>query len=172
VDPEAGHRPVQITVTFASATPTGGELAILIDQQQVASTPLAGGETTVTTQIAFDPNLPLGPVTLTARFGASEVSTTLVIAVPVAVQVASLTAEPNPVTGGETVTFTVTVAAPAPSNTTVSLEVEGQIVAVVPMAAGDTIGTLQIQTGAGQTATFTVTARSGESQASVDLTIQ
>ena len=94
------------------------------------------------------------------------------IMVAVAVQIASLTAEPNPVTGGEAVTFIVTLAAPAPADTTVSLEVEGQIVATVPIAAGATTGSLQVQTGAGQAATFTVTARSGESEASVELTIQ
>ena len=163
---------VDITVTLTGGAPAGQEIEILLNDQPVATIPINPGDTIATTQIGIDPNLPPGPATLTARLGPSEVSTTLMITPAVEVQIVSLTADPNPVTGGETVTFTVTLAAPAPSNTTVSLEVEGQVVATIPIQAGATTGTLQIQTGAGQAATFTITARSGQSQASVDLTIQ
>jgi hypothetical protein len=163
---------IEVTVTLTGSAPAGEEIEILLNDQQVATIPINPGDTIATTQLGIDPNLPPGQATLTARLGTSEVSTTLMITPAVEVQIVSLTADPNPVTGGETVTFTVTLAAPAPSNTTVSLEVEGQVVATIPIQAGATTGTLQIQTGAGQAATFTITARSGQSQASVDLTIQ
>lgn len=171
-NPVAVGGTVEVAVTLADGAPAGEEIQILLNEQPVAAIPVDPDQTTVTTQFGIDPTLPPGQATLTARLGTSEASTTLMIMPAVAVQIASLTAEPNPVTGGETVTFIVTLAAPAPADTTVSLDVEGQIVATISIAAGATTGSLQIQTGAGQVATFTVTARSGESEASVDLTIQ
>jgi hypothetical protein len=163
---------VEVTVTLTHEAAAVESILITLNEQEVTNVNVNPGDTSATTQFALDPNLPPGQATLTARLANSEISTTLMITAAVEVQIVSLTADPNPVTGGETVTFTVTLAAPAPSNTTVPLEVENQVVATIPIAAGATTGALQIQTGAGQPATVTITARSGQSQASVDLTIQ
>jgi hypothetical protein len=88
--------------------------------------------------------------------------------------IASVTAEPNPVTAGETLVITVFLAGPLPEDVNVDLIAEeGEPFANLTIPAGETSGqlSLPIQPGSGPIQ-ITLTARSGASEASVEVTIQ
>ncbi len=90
------------------------------------------------------------------------------------VDVASIDAQPNPVTGGETLVVTVTLANPAAEAATVVLLIDGQEVqGGIAIPAEATSGEVSFPIPPGQPPmTFELTARSGQTEASVQVTIQ
>jgi hypothetical protein len=164
---------VTVTVTLAAVATSDQTVDILFDNQGGSTLVIAAGQTSGTVQLTLDPNQPAGTVTLTARTTTSEKSIPLSLTPAITVDIASFTVDPNPATGGGVATFSVTLAAAAPADTFVAIEVDGDVVATIPIAAGATSGSIQLQLAEQQSAvTITLTARSGASSASVDLVIQ
>jgi acyl dehydratase len=163
-----------VTVTLTSPVPTDDQIVILLDNQEVFAIQMPAGSTEGTAQLFIDPTVPAGStIVVTVRLGTAEASMPVTIAPAAEVQVVSLEAVPNPVAPGNTVTLIVTIAAAAPMEVSVSIETDGQVVAAIPIAAEATTGSLEIPIQPDTPpVTVTLTARSGASQASVDLVIQ
>jgi hypothetical protein len=165
---------VTVTVTLTSPTQFDDQVAILFDDQEVFGINMPAGSTEGSAQVFIDPNAaPGSTIVVTVRLGTAEASMPVTIAPATEVQVISLEAVPNPVAPGNIVTLTVTIAAAAPTEISVALETDGQVIAAIPIAAEATSGSLEIPIQPDTPpVTVTLTARSGASQASVDLVIQ
>ncbi len=165
---------ITVTVTLTSPVSMDADVLIFLDGQQVWAIAMPAGSTEGTSELFIDPDVPAGTtIIVTARLGTAEASQPVLIAPAADVQVVSLTAVPNPVAPGSTVTLTVTIAVAQPIAASVSLEADNQVVAAIPIAAEATTGTLEVPIQPDTLpVTVTLTARSGASQASVDLVIQ
>jgi hypothetical protein len=166
---------VNVLVTLTGPAEAESVVALLLADVEVATIGIAPGESSGGIEIQLPPDLPTGTVILTASLAGSEAATTLQI-VPVTGtgDIASVTAEPNPVTAGETLVITVFLAGPLPEDVNVDLIAEeGEPFANLTIPAGETSGqlSLPIQPGSGPIQ-ITLTARSGASEASVEVTIQ
>ena len=164
---------VTITVTLSAPAAADASVSLLADGEEFAAIPIAAGETIGILDLPIPPESAPTTVTITARSGSSEASTTLTIQSVVFVDLVSIEAVPNPVAPGNTTVVTVTLAAPASEATSVSLLGEGQPFATIPIAAGATTGELDLPIPPDQAPmTFTLTARSGGSEVSTTLSIQ
>jgi hypothetical protein len=173
-NPAPADGTVIITVTLTAPAPDVTNVDLSIDDVPFASLGIAAGELSGTFELPL-PGLPEGPNTVTARLGTSEISTTLEIqgGGGTVVDVVSVDADPNPVAPGETLVITVTIAVPVPVPARVQLLADGQPFGEVLITAMTTIGSLSLSIQPGTAPIeFTLTARSGQTEASVQVTIQ
>ena len=163
-----------VLVTLSGPAPTEVNIVLLFNGAEMATLAIATGASSGAIDLQIPVEQPGGTVDVTARLGTSEVTTTLDIqAATGIVDVASIVAEPNPVTGGQTLVITVNLAPPAQELSSVELLADGQAFANMTIPAGATSGQLSfpIQQGT-PPAELTLTARSGATEASVQLVIQ
>jgi len=173
-NPAAAGSTVTVLVTLSGPAPTEVNVVLLFNGAEMATLAIAAGASGGAIDLQIPVEQPGGTVDVTARLGTSEVTTTLDIqAATGIVDVASIVAEPNPVTGGQTLVITVNLAAPAQELSNVELLADGQAFANMTIPAGATSGQLSfpIQQGI-QPAELSLTARSGATEASVQLVIQ
>jgi len=173
-NPAAAGTTVTVLVTLSGPAPTEVNIVLLFNGAEMTTLALAAGASSGAIDLQIPVEQPGGTVDVTARLGTSEVTTTLDIqAATGIVDVSSIVAEPNPVTGGQTLVITVNLAAPAQELSNVELLADGQAFANMTIPAGATSGQLSfpIQQGT-QPAELTLTARSGATEASVQLMIQ
>jgi hypothetical protein len=163
---------VTVQVTLVEPAPTDAVVEILISGGVVATFEIAPGDLSGAVGVQLPGDL-AGTVEVTARVGTSEATVPLQIQALGTVDVASIDAQPNPVTGGQTLVITVEVGAPPAEPGNVELLADGQVFANLTILAGATNGQLSfpIQSGT-QPVQITLTARSGATEASMQLTIQ
>lgn len=171
-NPAAEGQPVTITVTLAGPAPAdvAVEVAIAGSWSDVVRIPAQAteGRSEVPSGAGHTP----GVYIVTARAGTSEASTQLTILPSVPVDIVGLTASPNPIAPGQTLTITVTLAGPVPEPTSVLITADQQPFGTIPIAPGAINGEIQLEIPAG-TPTMTVLfrAESGGSQAETTLQI-
>jgi hypothetical protein len=163
---------VTVQVTLVEPAPTDAVVEILINGGVVATFEIAPGDLSGAAAVQLPGDL-AGTVEVTARVGTSEATVPLQIQALGTVDVASIDAQPNPVTGGQTLVITVEVGAPPAEPANVELLADGQLFANMTIQAGAPNGQLSfpIQSGT-QPVQITLTARSGATEASMQLTIQ
>jgi len=172
-NPSPSGNTVVITVTLTGPAPTATIVTILADGQEIGTMEIAADATSGTFELPIPVGQPATTITVTARVGSSEATTTLTITSPVVVDVTSVDAVPNPVAPGNTLVITVNLGSPAPDAASVELLIDGQPFAAVVIAAGATSGQLDIPIPPDQPPVdFTLTARSGGTEASVMVSIQ
>ena len=172
-NPSPSGTTVVITVTLTGPAPAATIATILVDSEEVGTIEIAAGATSGTFELPIGVGQPATTFTVTARVGSSEATTTLTITPSVVVDVVSVDAVPNPVAPGNTLVITVNLGNPAPDAASVELLINGQPFAAVAIAAGATSGQLDIPIPPDQQPLdFTLTARSGGTEASVMVSIQ
>jgi hypothetical protein len=164
---------VILTVTLTGPAPPATIVTILTFDKEIGTIKIAPGGSTGTFKLPIAADAGAMTFTVTARVGSSEATTELKIKPTVDVDVTSVDAVPNPVAPGETLVITVTLGSPAPAATSVELLIEDQSFSSVPIAAGAMNGALDMPIDSAQPpATFTLTARSGDTEAHVTVSIQ
>ena len=171
-NPAAAGGVVTVQVTLAAPSPTDAVVEILINGGGVATFEITAGDLSGAVAVQLPGDL-AGTVGVTARTGTSEATAQLQIQALGTADVVSIDAQPNPVTGGQTLVITVDVAAPPAEPANVDLLADSQVFANMTIPAGATSGQLSfpIQEGT-PPVQITLNARSGETEASVQLTIQ
>ena len=115
-----------VLVTLSGPAPTEVNVVLLFNGAEMATLAIAAGASGGAIDLQIPVEQPGGTVDVTARLGTSEVTTTLDIqAATGIVDVSSIVAEPNPVTGGQTLVITVNLAAPAQELSNVKLLADG-----------------------------------------------
>ena len=171
-NPAAEGQNVTVTVTLTAPAPANVPVELLIDGQPFAVIEIQAQAIEGFDGLPVPAGQPGGVVTVTARAGTSEASTQLTILPSVPVDIVGLTASPNPIAPGQTLTITVTLAGPVPEPTSVLITADQQPFGTIPIAPGATNGEIQLEIPAG-TPTMTVLfrAESGGSQAETTLQI-
>jgi hypothetical protein len=163
---------VIITVTLAGPAPADVAVELLIDGNPFDAVQIPAQEIQGGLQLPIPAGQPPGDMIVTARAGTSEAGTLLTILPSVPVDIIELTASPNPIAPGQTLTITVTLAGPAPDAASVLITADQQPFGTIPIAPGAINGEIQLEIPAG-TPTMTVLfrAESGGSQAETTLQI-
>jgi hypothetical protein len=166
----APYGPVTLTVTLTGPATDNVSVETLVDGTVVGTADVAAGSSSVDAGVWLE----WGPSTYTvaARVGTSEASTTVTID-NVAVDVASLSAQPNPAVPNQPLDLIVTLAAPAPQATGVQLLQNDQPFGSISVGGGELTGTVSLWIAEDvQPGISTVfTARSGMTEASVTVSI-
>jgi hypothetical protein len=167
---------VLITATLSGPTPSDASVLVLGNFMEIGTITIPAGQSSGNLELPIPVGEPAGTVTVTARMGTSEAETSLeILDAGGTVEVASVDAQPNPVPRGGTLVITVTLANPATEPAIVQLLIDGQEFAEgnIAIDVGATNGQLSIPIDAGaEPWTFELTARSGQTEASVQVTIQ
>lgn len=173
-NPATAGASVNVTVVLTGPSLTHEVITVLFDGGEIGTLEIPAGEPSGTFQLQVPAMQPPGSVAVTARLGSSEVSTTLTIDVAGGtVDVESVTAEPNPITAGQTLVITVTVVAAPQEPANVQLLADNQQFADLTIPAGAMTGELSFPIASvPQPVDVTITARAGATEASVVLSIQ
>jgi hypothetical protein len=171
-NPATAGQTVIITVTLAGPAPADVAVELLIDGNPFDAVQIPAQEIQGGLQLPIPAGQPPGDMIVTARAGTSEAGTLLTILPSVPVDIIELTASPNPIAPGQTLTITVTLAGPAPDAASVLITADQQPFGTIPIAPGAINGEIQLEIPAG-TPTMTVLfrAESGGSQAETTLQI-
>jgi hypothetical protein len=165
---------VDFQVTLTGPALEEQMVVILLNGIEFESLAIAPGEASGALSFLVPQGSAAGVVQVTARLGSSEAQTTFIVALAPGVgEVTELRAEPNPVSPGQTLLLTVVLSAPLPAPVNVELFMDNQTFGNMTIPDGATTGDLAFPIAPGtQPVTFMMTARSGGSEASVEVTIQ